>query len=231
MGRTFRLTADIQVHDEGRLMEFAARISEQMLLSDGPFVNLLQACELALEVSPAYDEENKLVPIPLEIGVEIIDERWEETTPPLHNREEPKMAKKPKNGLDLLTCPECGGHDISVLQRAWVRKSAHTIMEPALMPPSDQDQAHCADCNKNGVYSEFKSLSPYTVILLYPDYASEEFGQDYYVDQTYARSVEEAVNNVRQAAMAPDIKDPTDFVATAVIEDLVAVLLPARTGI
>jgi hypothetical protein len=68
------------------------------------------------------------------------------------------------------------------------------------------------------------ALNVYTVILLYPDYASESYGQEYYTSSVSAASPDEAVAQVRQNAVGDNtlngestIEDPTDFFVVGVI--------------
>lgn len=63
------------------------------------------------------------------------------------------------------------------------------------------------------------TLKPYTVILLYPDYAADSFGHDTYIDCVQAQSAEKAAQRCKQQAYEAndDIEEPDDFHCLAVI--------------
>lgn len=57
-------------------------------------------------------------------------------------------------------------------------------------------------CISNAQFLEAKTMyNDYTVVLLYPEYATGDFGADVYVDHVRARTINEAVRIVRQRAV------------------------------
>ena len=66
-------------------------------------------------------------------------------------------------------------------------------------------------------------MKTYTVILLYPDYIAENFGEEIFIDITQAELPAIAVEKVRKIAIAAnaDYKiDPEDFLPIAVFEGI-----------
>lgn len=53
-------------------------------------------------------------------------------------------------------------------------------------------------------------MIPFTVLLLYPDYAADTFGQDTYLAYVHAVDAEEAVTKARDQVRVAD-QDPFDF--------------------
>lgn len=67
-------------------------------------------------------------------------------------------------------------------------------------------------------------MNTYTVMLLYPDYVSDQFGHEHFTECVEAETVSEAVKKVRESACEANthqgdchINDPTDFAVTAVM--------------
>lgn len=65
-------------------------------------------------------------------------------------------------------------------------------------------------------------MKTYTIMLLYPDYASDQFGREHFVNVVKARTIREAVKKVRKSACEANttegncqIHDPEDFAVIA----------------
>lgn len=59
----------------------------------------------------------------------------------------------------------------------------------------------------------------YTVILLYPDYSTDDFGHNTWMESVEAADPEEAVHTAREAcADLAEIEEPEDLYVIAVIE-------------
>jgi len=89
--------------------------------------------------------------------------------------------------------------------------------------------------SKNGLKNSYaltaeigKTLSEYTVILLYPDYASDNYGQEHYITTLEASNPNVAIIRAQQRAFeasndedadtrSVEINDPEDFFVVAVI--------------
>lgn len=73
----------------------------------------------------------------------------------------------------------------------------------------------------------------YTVVLLYPDYLTGNFGADIYVDAACAKSLERAVRAVPWRAvlaqLADSVDDPSDFRPILVLAGDVKVVADATS--
>ena len=64
-------------------------------------------------------------------------------------------------------------------------------------------------------------MKPYSVLLLYPDYFADNFGQDTFFTHVEALGPKEAVRTAQheiQTANQQEVDDPTDFYPLLVIE-------------
>ena len=67
----------------------------------------------------------------------------------------------------------------------------------------------------------FDTMSPFTVILRYPESMQEDQGDIYFIERTDAQMPLEAAANVRQKAVEANEEthiEPTDFAVVAVLE-------------
>jgi len=74
---------------------------------------------------------------------------------------------------------------------------------------------------------------PFTVVLLYPEYATDDFGGDVYINCAHAGSAQEAVKEVQYQAHMAQVDcgiDPNDFRMVAVFEGDVPLALNAQDG-
>lgn len=61
-------------------------------------------------------------------------------------------------------------------------------------------------------------MPQYAIVLLYPDYLTDNFGQETYTEIIHAENAAVAVQHIqRSLAVNHDIEDPTDFHPLAVI--------------
>ena len=64
-------------------------------------------------------------------------------------------------------------------------------------------------------------MKPYSVLLLYPDYISDNFGHETYYDFVGARGVKSAIKEARRRCIATndlDLDSPDDLHALLVVE-------------
>jgi hypothetical protein len=73
----------------------------------------------------------------------------------------------------------------------------------------------------------------YTVVLLYPDYLTGDFGADIYVDAARAKNLERAVRAVQwravRAQLPDSVNDPSDFRPILVLAGDVKVVADATS--
>lgn len=74
----------------------------------------------------------------------------------------------------------------------------------------------------------------YTVVLLYPDYMTDDYGADVYVESTEAEDFNDAVRVVQEIVAfdtreAGTVRDPADFRPVLVMKGQVEVVADARS--
>lgn len=89
---------------------------------------------------------------------------------------------------------------------------------------------HCTKCNGTGFYEsnaathECECMMPilkFSVLLLYPDYLAETYGDETYFTHVKAPTVEAAIKKARAEATRANkgyVEDPADFGCLLVIE-------------
>ena len=70
-------------------------------------------------------------------------------------------------------------------------------------------------------------MKTYTVVLLYPDYLTGDFGADLYVSAVEAESIADAVANVQIMAAQDNVPDADDFRPILVLDGIPEIVADA----
>jgi hypothetical protein len=137
------------------------------------------------------------------------------------------------NCLEGVKCPACGNEDrllIAAHVIAEVTDDGADIASPKYgggFEWDDDSYARCPECDREGALRDFRGIPPaptenrpYSVLLLYPDYANDGGDETYYA-WVEAPDPVEAVTVARRQALAAQeglIFPPDDFTPLLVTE-------------
>jgi hypothetical protein len=132
------------------------------------------------------------------------------------------------NCLEGIKCPACGNEDrFRIAGTAVFTVTDEGAEDHGDIEWDDDSYADCPDCFRHGTLKDFRAQpsspvaaasdpakKPYSVLLLYPDYASDNYGQETYYAWVQAPDPIAAVAEAQRQAVAAqiiDIDDPIDF--------------------
>lgn len=122
-----------------------------------------------------------------------------------------------------MRCPKCGEQALVVVSVEGSILTDPRASKACRVERLDFDgasQCECTGCGETAAARLFKpnSSGRYTVVLLYPDYASEDYGADTYVDSVIAEDPFHAASAVQLGASIANNGDipPDDFRPVAV---------------